>query len=110
MPPVWATCHERATAQPSTSAPVVVAVKVDRATDEAVVEPAEAMMPVAVKTRVMKMVPMPKVAPPHGYGLALRAFDLRQCHRLDWSNWNCEGGRKCRHRKHELEHVPLRGV
>ena len=110
MPPVWATCHERATAQPSTSAPVVVAVKVDRATDEAVVEPAEAMMSLVVKTRAMKMMPMAKVtAPPHGYGLALRAFDLRQCHRLDWSNWNCECGRKCRHRKHELEHVPLRG-
>ena len=111
MPPVWATCYERTTAQPSTSAPVVVAVKVDRATNEPVVEPAEAMMPVAMKTRTMKMVTMPKVAaPPHGYGLASRAFDLRQCHRLDWSNWNCEGGGKCRHRKHELEHVPLRGV
>ena len=78
MPPVRTTGYERATAQPPTSAPVVVPVEVDRATNEPGVEPAEAMMPVAVKTRAMKMVPMPKVAaPPHGYGLALRAFDLR---------------------------------
>jgi hypothetical protein len=65
-------------------------------------------MPMAVNTRAMKTVL--EVAPAYGYGLALGAFDLRQRHRLDGNNWNCECGRKCRHRKHELEHVPLRGV
>jgi hypothetical protein len=81
-------------------------VEVDRPTNEAAVKAAETMMPVSVKTRAMKMVPMTKVAaPPHGYCLALRAFDLRQRYRLNWSNWNCKCGRKCRHRKHELEHV-----
>jgi hypothetical protein len=110
MPPVRAAGYERATAQPTASTPVVVAVEVDRAADKPVVKAAEAVMPVTVKTRTMKMVPRPKVAPPHGYGLALGAFDLRQRHCLDWSNWNCECGRNCRHRKHELEHVPLRGL
>jgi hypothetical protein len=109
MPPVRAAGYQRATAQPSASTPIVVAVEVNRAADKPVVKAAEAVMPVTVKTRTMKMVPMPNVAPPHGYGFALRAFDLRQRHCLDWSNWNCECGRKCRHRKHELEHVPLRG-
>jgi hypothetical protein len=69
---------------------------------------AKAIMSVAVNTWGVETVP--NVTAPHCNNLRLRAFDLRQRHRLGWDYWNYECGRKCRHRKHELDHVPLRGL